>query len=216
MPTVDVDRDTAHDAAQHELARPIYPKPSLFDRIAQWLDDQLFRLTQLASDIPGGWFTVTVLAIVVAVAVVVAVRMARRAMRVQRSDQRLFDVAERTAAAHRAAAEQHAARGEWAAAIRERLRAVARQLEEDDTLTPVPGRTAGELAHDAGAVFPDLSSQFDRAATAFNDVAYGEIPGTSDAYRMVADLDDRLREHSVRRRPATTTEAATQDWTPVR
>lgn len=216
MPTVDVDRDTAHEAARHELARPIYPKPSLFDRISQWLDDQLFRLTQLASDVPGGWFTVTVLAIIVAVALVVAVRMARRAMRVDRADHQLFDVTERTAAAHRGAAEQHAARGEWAAAVRERLRAVARQLEEDGALAPVPGRTAGELAHDAGTVFPALSSQFTNAAAAFNDVAYGEMPGTSESYRIVADLDDRLREHAARRGPATTTEAAQQDWTPVR
>lgn len=216
MPTIDVDRDTAHEAARHELAKPIYPRPSLFDRLYQWLDDQLYRLTQLASTVPGGWFTVTVLAVILVVAVVVAVRMARRAMRVNRSDHQLFGATELTAAAHRAAAEQHASRGEWAAAIRERLRAIARHLEECGALTPVPGRTAGELARDAGVEFPAVSSQFADAAAAFNDVAYGEMPGSPQAYRLVADLDDRLREHSGGRPSATAAEAAPQTWTPVR
>ena len=26
MPTIDIDRETAHEAAQRELAKPIYPK----------------------------------------------------------------------------------------------------------------------------------------------------------------------------------------------
>ena len=216
MPTIDVDRDTAHEAAQHELAKPIYPRPSLFDRLYQWLDDQLYRLTQLASTVPGGWFTVTVLAVILVIAVVIAVRMARRAMRVTRTDHRLFGAAELSAAAHRAAAEQHAARGEWAAAIRERLRAIARHLEECGALTPVPGRTAGELAHDAGAVFPALSSQFADAAAAFNDVAYGDMPGSAQSYRLVADLDDRLRDHAGRRPSGAAPEAAAQTWAPVR
>ncbi len=216
MPTIDVDRDTAHEAAQRELAKPIYPRPSLFDRLYQWLDDLLYRLTQAASTVPGGWFTVTVLAIILVVAVVIAVRMARRAMRVNRSDHRLFAVAELTAAAHRAAAEQHASRGEWAAAVRERLRAIARHLEECGALSPVPGRTAGELARDAGAVFPTVSSQFTFAATVFNDVAYGEMPGSPEDYRLVADLDDRLRDHAGRRPATATPDTAAQMWTPVR
>ncbi|MGZ5226857.1 MAG: hypothetical protein ACXWCS_22085, partial [Burkholderiales bacterium] len=38
--------------------------------------------------------------------------------------------------------ESYAVQGEWAAAIRHRLRAVARQLEETGILNPAPGRTA--------------------------------------------------------------------------
>ena len=29
MPAIDIDRDTAHEAAQRELDKPIYPKASL-------------------------------------------------------------------------------------------------------------------------------------------------------------------------------------------
>ena len=215
MPAVDIDRDAAHEAARNELAKPIYPRPSLIDRLTDWLTDQLNRLTQLASTVPGGWFTVTVLLIILAVAGVVAVRMARRTMRANRDDPPLFGTTELTAAAHRATAEELAARGEWAAAIRHHLRAVARRLEESGALTALPGRTAGELARDAGHEFPALASQFNDAAIAFNDVAYGELPGTPQAYRIVADLDDRLGER-VGAGVAPAPEGVAQNWTPVR
>jgi len=191
---IDIDSDAAHDAAQRELAKPIYPGPSLFERISEWFDDLLYRIIAEGSRIPGGWFTLTVLLILVLVAAVVAVRIARRAMRTDRgADVSLFGGAELSAAEHRATAEQFAAAGNWAAAIRHRLRAVARQLEESGVLASVPGRTATELARDAGVAMPQLRPEMLRAAEAFNDVTYGERPGTEAGYRMVADLDDHLR-----------------------
>ena len=86
MPTVDVDHDTAHDAAQRELSKPIYPKGSASQRLGDWLDELLYRIIAKGSQVPGGWFTITVLLILVAVAVVVAVRVARRTMRTDRGD----------------------------------------------------------------------------------------------------------------------------------
>ena len=149
------------------------------------------------SSIPGGWFTIAILALLVLAAFVVAVRIARRTMRTNRgSGQGLFGMHELSAAEHRATAQAHAAQGNWAAAIRHRLRAVARQLEETGLLNPVPGRTANELARDAGELLPGFSADLRRAATVFNDVTYGEQPGTEADYRMVADLDDALRRHS--------------------
>jgi hypothetical protein len=205
MPTIDIDRDAAHDAAQRELNKPIYPKASLTDRFNEWIDELLYRLIVKGSTVPGGWFTIAILAIIVVVAVVVAVRIIRRTMHTARGAQyQLFGTAELSAAEHRATAEQCAARGDWAAAIRHRLRAVARHLEETGVLDPIPGRTAGELARDAGASIPALSSEFASAATAFNDVTYGERPGSPDAYRLIVDLDDHLRSASA----AATTESA--------
>ena len=67
----------------------------------------------------------------------VAVRVARRTMRTNRGgDYRCSAPHELSAAEHRATAEQYAAAGNWAAAIRHRLRAVARHLEESGVLTP--------------------------------------------------------------------------------
>ncbi|WP_102144830.1 DUF4129 domain-containing protein [Mycobacterium hubeiense] len=216
MPTVDIDRDAAHEAAQRELSKPIYPKASLTERFSNWLDELLYRLAAEGASLPGGWFTISVLLILLTVAVVVAIRIARRAMRTDRgTDYSLFDGRELSAAEHRAVAEQSAAAGDWAAAIRHRLRAVARQLEETGVLNPVPGRTATELARDAGTALPQLAAELLTAANTFNDVTYGDRPGTSDAYRMIADLDDHLRFHTAAR-ITDTAPAVTDGWAEVR
>ncbi|ORV08305.1 DUF4129 domain-containing protein [Mycobacterium celatum] len=193
MPTIDIDRDAAHQAAQRELAKPMYPKPSLTQRFHEWVNELLYRVVEKGSTIPGGWFTVAVLLTLLAVAVVVAVRIARRTMRTRRgADYPLFEAGPLSAGAHRASAERFAAEGNWAMAIRHRLRAVARGLEETGVLDPAPGRTANELARDAAARIPQLLAEFTQAATAFNDVTYGERPGTPEGYRLISDLDDHL------------------------
>lgn len=217
MPTVDIDRDAAHDAAQRELGKPIYPKPSLTERLTDFVEDLLDRLTSGAASLPGGWFTATILLLLLAVAIVVAIRIARRTMRTRRGDGReLFGDHVLSAAAHRTAAEQAAAVGDWASAIRHRLRAVARQLEETGVVDAVPGRTATELARDAGRTLPALANQLDVAATAFNDVTYGERPGTETAYQMVAGLDDHLVRHAPRRSDDVAAPADRGDWAEVR
>ncbi|ULE35014.1 DUF4129 domain-containing protein [Mycobacterium sp. IDR2000157661] len=217
MPTIDIDSDTAYDAAQRELSKPIYPKPSLTERLLDWLNDLLFRLLAEGASVPGGWLTITVLLILLVTALVVAVRIARRTMRTSRGrDQSLFGGHDLSAAEHRAAAEHSAAEGDWAAAIRHRLRAVARQLEESGILDAVPGRTATELARDTGRALPDLHDELEVAAIAFNDVTYGDRPGTEAGYRMVEDLDRHL---GAKRRAAAASAPPgppTQGWAEVR
>jgi hypothetical protein len=215
VPTIDIDRDAAHEAAQRELGKPMYPKASLTDRLADWIDELLYRLADAGASLPGGWLTLSVLLILLAIAVVVAVRIARRTMRTNRGGgHALFGDHELSAAEHRATAEQFAAAPNWSAAIRHRLRAVARQLEETAVLDPVPGRTATELARDAGRAIPNLAPELDRAAEAFNDVTYGERPGTEAAYRMIADLDDHLRSRSSAAQAAYSVPTAA-DWAEV-
>lgn len=217
MSAIDVDRDTAHRAAQRELDKPIYPKGSLTQRLQEWIHDLLFRLIEKGSSVPGGWFTVSVLFILLMVAIVVTIRIARRTIRTRRGgDYQLFDTSQLSADQHRAIAERFAAEGNWTAAIRHRLRAVARGLEEARILDPAPGRTANELAHDAGARIPHLAFELSRAATAFNDVTYGERPGTPAAYQMIVDLDDRLRFRSRTGRPGLEQPAPVDSWAPVR
>ena len=217
MPTIDIDRDAAHEAAQHELGKPIYPKASLTERLVAWLDELLYRLADASSSMPGGWLTISVLAILLVIAIIVAVRIARRTMRTNRGGEfALFGDHELSAAEHRATAEQYAAVGNWSAAIRHRLRAVARQLEESAVLDPVPGRTASELARDAGRAIPNLATELTRAAEAFNDVTYGERPGTEAAYRMVADLDDHLRSRTSGSDATAEVSAASDGWAEVR
>jgi hypothetical protein len=217
VPAVDIDRDAAHEAAQRELGKPIYPKASLTERLDNWLEELLYRIAAEGSMVPGGWLTISVLLILLAIAVVVAVRIARRTMRTDRSSRdSLFGPHELTAAQHRATAERFAAEGNWPAAIRHRLRAVARQLEEIGALDAVPGRTATELARDAAPAVPELTAEFARAADTFNDVTYGQRPGSEPAYRMIADLDDHLRFHMAAAIPSTAGPTPPQTWAPLR
>jgi Domain of unknown function (DUF4129) len=217
VPSIDIDHDAAHQAAQTELDKPIYSKASAGQQFIDWINEQIYRLLQKTASIPGGWFTTTVLLILLAIAVVVAIQIARRTMRSKRGgDYLLFEAAQLTAAQHRATAESYAAEGNWTAAIRHRLRAVARQLEETGVLNPAPGRTANELARDASAALPRLAGELSQAATAFNDVTYGEQPGTQAAYQMIADLDDHLRSRSPAAASAAGRPAAVQSWAQVR
>jgi hypothetical protein len=83
------------------------------------------------------------------------------------------------------------AAGQWAEAIRERLRAIARDLEERVILDPRPGRTADELAREAGAVLPvDLGP----GVQVFDEVWYGDRPGTAEGYQLLKDLDEAVRK----------------------
>jgi len=217
MPAIDIDRDTARDAAQRELDKPIYPKGSITERVQEWLHELLYRILEQGSALPGGWFTGSVLIILLVVAIVVAIRIARRTIRTRRDgDYQLFDTGQLSAAEHRAIAERFAAEGDWTAAIRHRLRAVARALEENGTLDPAPGRTANELARDAAEHLPQLGSELSGAANAFNDVTYGESPGTPTAYQLIADLDDRVRSHSATGQSRPTARPAADAWAPIR
>lgn len=216
MPPIDIDREAAREAAENELTKPIYPRGSLTDRFNQWIDELIFRIVAKGDLLPGGWFTLAVLAIILVIAVIVAVRIARRTLHTRRGgDPQLFGAVELSAAQHRELAQQSATRGDWAAAIRHRLRAVARHLEETGVLTPVPGRTATELARDAGAALPELADELSSAATAFNDVTYGELPGTEAAYQMISDLDQHLGRRSLHAATATPT-APPGGWEHVR
>jgi hypothetical protein len=217
MPAIDVDRDTAHQAAQRELDKPIYPKGAVSQRIHEWIHELLYRIVEKGSSVPGGWLTITVLVMSLIAAVVVAVRIARRTIRTRAGgDNHLFDAGQLTAAQHREIAERFAAEKDWAAAIRHRLRAVARGLEENGTLEPLPGRTASELAADAAARLPALAADLSRSASAFNDVTYGAAPGTRAAYQLIVDLDGQLHQRSATGQFGASGQLIPDSWAPVR
>src|ERR1700742_3395185 len=139
MPTID--RHAAHDAAQRELDKPIYPKGSVPERIREWLHELIYRIIEQGASLPGGWFTASLLIILLIAAVVVAIRIVRRTIRTRHDgDYQLFDPGQLSADQHRAVAELCVAENDWAGAIRHRLRAVARALEENGTVGAAPGR----------------------------------------------------------------------------
>lgn len=119
MPAIDIDRDTAHHAAQRELAKAIYPKLSPMQRLNDWVEDLVYRVVHAGASLPGGWFSISVLLVALAVGVAVAIRIARRTMRTNRGGAYpLFDGGgQQSAAQHRMTAEEFAAQANWAAAI---------------------------------------------------------------------------------------------------
>jgi len=193
---VDLGRDEAAQLARDELAKQVYRDagPGLVERLVRWLLEQAGRLLDGAAGVsPGGYAGLVVVLLLVAAAVV-AVRLkvgplSRRATR----EEALFVGRTRTAAQHRAAADAHAAAGAWAEAVRERLRAVVRSLEERAVLDERPGRTADEAAAEAGRALPDCAAGLRAAAVLFDEVWYGGRPAGPASYAALRDLDAQVQ-----------------------
>jgi hypothetical protein len=193
---VDLGRDEAAALARDELAKQVYRDagPGPVERLVRWL---LARGGELLDDVagasPGGYAGLVTVLLLVAVAVV-AVRLqvgplGRRSAR----EQALFAGRPRTAAEHRAAADAHAAAGEWAEAVRERLRGVVRALEERAVLDERPGRTADEAAAEAGRALPACAAGLRDAAVLFDEVWYGGRPAGPGSDATLRALDERVR-----------------------
>lgn len=188
---VDIGRDEAANAAARELSRAVYQpgQEPLLTRVGRWLLAQLVRLVERVGDFSPGGYVGLLIILVVVLAVVVLVRMRTGPLAARSHHEPLLAGSVRTAAEHRAAADRFAAAGDWAQAIRERMRAVARELEEQGTLEPRPGRTADELARDAAVLLPAVAEGLSAAVRIFDEVWYGERPADVGAYQVVVAAD---------------------------
>ncbi|MDL5486623.1 DUF4129 domain-containing protein [Microbacterium wangruii] len=189
------DGDEARRWAEQELADPVYDiaEPTPLDRFAHAVAE--FFANLFGGGVPEGWGPwIAVVASVVVVAVVVIALavwgMPRMAARSARPVDLFGATEQRSAAQLRAAAESHAAAGEWDAAITERFRALARALGERGIVDAAPGATVHAFARDAARAFPALADRLDAAAATFDDVRYLRRPGTAVTYRAVASVDD--------------------------
>jgi hypothetical protein len=188
-------RDEAREAAQHELSRRQYreAQPPWLERLLTWVLDKLDQLlSRASSSVPGGgWGLLVIVLLVVLLVAVVVVRLRPSALRTR--PQLLFETgAELSAARHRELAERAAARGDYAEAVRERLRAVVRELESRGVVEPRPGRTADEVAGEAGRVVPALAQPLSQGAQLFDEVWYGGRPADSSTYAVLVALDERV------------------------
>jgi hypothetical protein len=80
--------------------------------------------------------------------------------------------------------------------VRARLRAVVVTLEARGDIDPRPGRTAAEVASEAGGVRPELRDQLWRGALTFGEIWYGRRRATPQDDQVLKELDE-----AVRRRP---------------
>jgi hypothetical protein len=189
--------------ARHELRKPIYHQndPSLLSRLLQKIHDWLNSLVSTGRDPVGtaqhgsssGYVSLfVILGFLVAVAALAAWWLWRH--RNAKSRSKALHEKESSAAEHRSAAQRLADAGKWAEAIRERLRGIARDLEERAILQPRPGRTADELAREAAPALPELAGDLAQGVRIFDDVWYGGRQGTREGYDFLTGLEHRIRK----------------------
>ncbi|GAA3240082.1 DUF4129 domain-containing protein [Actinocorallia longicatena] len=190
-----VTRDQARDLARDELEKPIYhrERPSFLDKMIDQIREWFDKLTPDGVKRPGGGggdFTLLILVVLFVLLAVAVVWWMRGRGNTKAAGAALLDDVPSSATDHRSAAAAFAAEGRFAEAIRERLRAIARDLEERAILDPRPGRTARELAHETLRAMPvDLSE----GVGVFDDVWYGDRPGTPEGYALLVALDEEVR-----------------------
>jgi len=183
-----IGRRAAQDLARRELSKAAYQE-STVTRIVHWAEHILADILRAGGQVPGGWWTsVALVAALAAVIAGVTAWIRPSGLRRGRSLPVLTGPA-LTASGHRELAGRHAADGELAAAIVERVRAIAATVEEAGLLPPQPGRTADELGRDAGRALPALSGQLAATMLLFDEVRYGGRAGTAGAYDRVCELD---------------------------
>jgi hypothetical protein len=190
---VDVDPDSAREAAARELADPAYQaaEPSFLEQVL----DRIGRF--LANALSGGWGgagLVILLLLILAVFAVVRLRVGG----LTRSRRPVFTAGRvRSAEDHRRAAELALAGGELTEAVRERFRAIVRELESRGVLDERSGRTVDEIARTAGQRMPARAGELNAAATLFDDVVYGGRPPTEAAYHDLAALDAHIQAETL-------------------
>ena len=183
-----IGRRAARIMARRELEE--LAKASIWQRILADLQ-RLFDAS--ANAVPGGWFGLIVLAVLIVGLIVVIVTWARpRVHRRVLTGAVLVDQA-RTAHDYRRSAARFAEVGDYGEAIVDGVRATAAELDERGILPPRPGRTADELATEAGGQLPQLADGLRAVTRLFDDVRYGDRPGTEDGYRLVVSVDANVR-----------------------
>jgi hypothetical protein len=198
-----VSRDGAREEARRELSKSIYgdAEPGWFVRAAEWVDDKIVRFFDWLTPDPsqsglGGFTGLGALALVIALlAVLVATRMwlgpLRRSARAKERDAVGLD-STLPSEALRELAEADASRGAYAEAVRARLRAIVRMLEEKGVLDPRPGRTAGEIVAEVARATPEAAEPLGEAVTVFSEIWYGGQTATAASYAALARADSAL------------------------
>ncbi|RNL81532.1 DUF4129 domain-containing protein [Halostreptopolyspora alba] len=192
-----VSREEGARHARDELSERIYQdaEPGPIEWVIIRVNEALSWMeAHLGGVLPGGWPLLGLLLGLLLALLAGLLLYTRPVRRAKRHRAVLPTGAPHTAADHRATADEHAAAGAYGEAVRERLRAVTRDLEERAIITPRPGRTATELATEASAALPDRREALHDAAALFNDVVYGDRAATADDERSLRELDDRLRQ----------------------
>jgi hypothetical protein len=192
-----ITRDGAQQDARHELSKALYHRSSdpLPVRAVKWVGHQLDRILGGALDhTPAGGFGAIALVVIIVVFVAAVIWRVGLPRRTPSGGAVLAPGRVMSAADHRDLSEQAASREDWRTAVLERMRAIARELEERSILTPRAGRTATELSAEAARLVPLAARQLAAAGGVFNDVIYGGATATSSQLDSLISADDLIRQ----------------------
>ncbi len=187
-------REAGQRLARAELSKAIYhPHEPLTQRVLNAIGDLLNDLSQAGRAFPGGWWAAVALAALLAMIIAVVLSRTGPLARSGRAGSQLMTGSSLLSAAdHRLRAGRLADAGDYAGATVERVRAIARELDDRAVLTPRAGRTANEMAEEAAAALPAEAGALRGAAFLFDDICYGDRPGTQAGYALVRELDTRI------------------------
>ncbi len=190
-PIPGIGRQAAARLARDELSKPSYhQQESLAYRILHAISGWLDRLFQSASELPGGWWSLVALAALAVIVIAVVLAWTGPVVRSRRRPRELAAGGPaRSARDHRDAAGRFAESGDYSAAICETVRAIAAELDERGVLLPRAGRTADEFAAEAGQAIPGQARSLREAALLFDEIRYGQRPGSRAGYLRVRELD---------------------------
>jgi type II secretory pathway pseudopilin PulG len=178
-----IGRRAGQRLARHELA-----ELSFWQRVGQLISRLL-----AGNAVPGGWFGLIALAVLAVLAITVVIFWVRPSRTRRSATQAVLGGESMTARDYRRAAERQAAAGDYAGAIVEGVRAIAAELGERDILPPRPGRTAAELAAEAGLELPELADDLRDVTRLFDDIRYGDRDGSQAGYQLVRRVDEQVR-----------------------
>lgn len=194
---IDIGREEARQRAAEELQKSKYGGiPDWLERFLRWLFELAERLgsPDLPTDgNPGQNVAVLITGVVLLLGLALIIWRVGLPRWRQRGKDGTIDIDSTVAPQdYRSLAERAAAEQDWTAAVRDRFRAVVRELEDRTILDVRPSRTALEVAHTASRWLPSASERLDDGADLFNDVVYGERPATAEAYAAMVAVDEAV------------------------
>ena len=189
-----IGRKAAQQLARAELAKPEYHHHvSLVEAVILAVLHFLTRIVSGSGAVPGGWWALVALAalaVIVTAGVLNWIGLLARAHR--GPDPLAAEGQARTARHHRQEAQRLAGDGDYTTATIECVRAIAAELEERGMLPPRMGRTADEFAAEAGRALPGHADALRDAARQFDEIRYGQRPGSRAGYERLSELDRRI------------------------
>jgi hypothetical protein len=203
---IDVPVDPSAPVAQHwleqELSKAQYQagRPGLFEQILRSFLDWLQSIVPTSG--PRGFPDVSGLVSVLGIAALAALLVivfvkygAPRLNRRSRAGGELFgEDDDRDADALRRDAARAAATGDYATAIADMFRALARRLDERAIVSSFPGTTARGFARGAGEAFPVAGGRLGVGASDFEGVRYLGAAGTAEQWEHIRMLEAELRD----------------------